>query len=103
MPTIPMHNYDKPMTETVISPLVLTTLTEREIWAAYIAAHFFGNQSAAAEEMGISRQRLNQWLNGTKADADWLKENAKRAGWIGLACRDILAKRVHELTSEVQG
>ena len=103
MPTIPMNDYDKPMTEAVISPLVLTTLTEREIWAAYIAAQFFGNQSAAAEEMGISRQRLNQWLDGTKADTAWLKENVKRAGWVGDACRDILTKRAHELTEEVQG
>lgn len=102
MPIIPDVNEEvlTPMPMPKVSPLALSLLTEQEIVRAYVAAECLGNQSEAARVMDVSRQRLHGWLNGTKAEQDWLVANRVRDNWVGRMCKDILAKRAAEMVRE---
>ena len=102
MPIIPDVNEEvlTPMPMPKVSPLALSLLTEQEIVRAYVAAECLGNQSEAARVMDVSRQRLHGWLNGTKAEQDWLVANRVRDNWVGRMRKDILAKRAAEMVRE---
>ena len=101
MPTMPN---EQPEDTPVISPLVLTTLKESDIFHAYRAAQGI-RPAEMARELNVSRQRLNNWLNGVSIPEQlWVKTTSRREGWVGDLGRDLLARRAAQLTAdEVQG
>ena len=101
MPTMPN---EQPEDTPVISPLVLTTLKESDIFHAYRAAQGI-RPAEMARELNVSRQRLNNWLNGVSIPEQlWVKTTSRRDGWVGDLGRDLLARRAAQLTAdEVQG